>query len=105
MDADDIRYYLLIFRLGECILVSANFVRAVSSAAPLINMGPRKLNLACQTIRSSGMMSALREPNGEFLILMAKLSLSCALRILFLYRMLYVFKVLASTCGAVSAPL
>ena len=49
-------------------------------------------------------MSARREASGVFL-LMATLSLSYALRILFLYRVLYVFNVLAHTCSAVSFPL
>ena len=41
----------------------------------------------------------------EFVILTTKLSLSYAPRILFLYRVLYVFKGLAATCAAVSFPL
>ena len=44
-------------------------------------------------------MSARTEPCGEFAILTATLSLSYALRILFLYRVLYVFKGLAPTCA------
>ena len=47
-------------------------------------------------------MSARTEPCSEFVILTTTLSLSYALRILFLYRVLYVFKGLAPTCGTVS---
>ena len=49
-------------------------------------------------------MSARTEPCGEFVILTATLSLGYALRILFLYRVLYVFKGMAPTCAAVSLP-
>ena len=50
-------------------------------------------------------MSARIEPSREFVILTATLSLSYALRIVSLYRVLYVFKGVAPTCAAVSLPL
>ena len=53
-------------------------------------MGKRKRHLACQTIRRSRIMSARTSPCGEFVIFTATLSLSYALRVLFLYRVLYV---------------
>ena len=49
-------------------------------------------------------MSARIQPCGEFVILTATLSLSFALGILFLYRVLYVFMALTPTCAAVSLP-
>ena len=68
-------------------------------------MGKQKRLLACQTIRLSRIMSAHIEPRGEFVIVTAKLSLRCGLCMLFVYRVLYAFKVLTPTCGAVSFPL
>ena len=68
---------------------------AGSATATLDQQGKRKRHLACQTIRRSRIMSARTEPCGESVILTATLSLSYALRILFLYRVLYVFKGLA----------
>ena len=44
------------------------------------------MQLAAQTIRRGRIVSARREPSGTLVILTAKLSLSYALRILFLYR-------------------
>ena len=44
------------------------------------------MQLAAQTIRRGRIVSACREPSGTLVILTAKLSLSYALRILFLYR-------------------
>ena len=49
-------------------------------------------------------MSARIQTSGEFEIVTATLSLSYAFRILFLYRVLYVFKGLAPTWAAVSLP-
>ena len=68
-------------------------------------LGKRKQHLACQTIRWSRIMSARIEPSREFVILTATLSLRYALGILFLCRVLYVFKGLTPTCAAVSLPL
>ena len=77
---------------------------AGSATAPLDELGGAK-TASGQTIRRSRIMSARTEPCNDFVILTTTLSLSYALSILFLYRVLYVFKGLAPTSAAVSFPL